>query len=47
MPWGVPGYDNGNVLVSQPVVAAFVNVPKLAMAIFAYRAKQGQNAGGN
>jgi hypothetical protein len=43
-PLGAPGYNQGND-PDQPVTAAFVNVPKLAMALFNFRTKQGQYAG--
>jgi hypothetical protein len=41
----VPGYDQGNA-PSQAVTAGFVNVPKLALALFNFRTDQGQYAGG-
>jgi len=42
---GVPGYDQGNYLLEQPILAGFINVPKLAQTIFDYRTKQGPFAG--
>jgi hypothetical protein len=42
---GVPGYDQGIDTTSQRVIAAFINVPKLALDIFNYRTRQGSFAG--
>ena len=42
---GAPGYDQGNA-ADQDVTAGFVNVPKLGMALFNFRTKQGQFGGG-